>query len=136
LISLPGAGAFFDTNVPLYLLSGDVAKATRAEALLAAGGTVSVQVLNEFTAVARRKHRAPWATVHAALVVLRGVSKVEPLTLAVHDRAIALAERFGMPIYDATIAASALLAGCSVLYSEDFQHGQVIDHLTIVNPFA
>ena len=128
--------AFFDTNVPLYLISADAGKAARAEDLLALGGTISVQVLNEFTAVARRKHVATWPRVHTMLGVLRQVCQVEPLTLAVHERAIVLAERLGIPIYDATIAASALIAGCSVLYSEDFQHGQVIDHMTIQNPFA
>lgn len=128
--------AFFDTNVPLYLLASDAAKADRAEDLLSAGGTISVQVLNEFAAVARRKHAVPWPALQATLGVLRQVCRVEPLTLAVHDRALALAQRYGMTIYDATIAASALLAGCNILYSEDFQHGQVIDHLTIVNPFA
>ena len=128
--------AFFDTTVPLYLLGSDAAKANRAEDLLAGGGTISVQVLNEFVAVARRKHRLPWPALQSALGVLRQVCRVEPLTVAAHDRALALAQRHGIPIYDATIAASALLAGCSILYSEDFQHGQVIDRLTIVNPFA
>ena len=51
---------FFDTNVVLYLLSADTAKADRAEELLARGGTISVQVLNEFVAVASRKLRMSW----------------------------------------------------------------------------
>jgi predicted nucleic acid-binding protein len=131
-----GAGVFFDTDVALYLLSGDVDKASRAEDLLAGGGTISVQVLNEFTAVARRKHTTPWADVRLMLDALKRVCRVEPLTLQVHQRALDLAERFGMPIYDAGIAASALTAGCEVLYSEDFQHGQVIEGMTVRNPFA
>lgn len=49
--------AFFDTNVLLYLLSADSEKAIRAEALLANGGVVSIQVLNEFGSVASRKLR-------------------------------------------------------------------------------
>ena len=49
------ADSFFDTNVLLYLLSTDGARADRAEALLASGGTISVQVLNEFASVASRK---------------------------------------------------------------------------------
>ena len=106
------ASAFFDTNIPLYLLSGDTGKASRAEDLLAEGGTISVQVLNEFTAVARRKHTTPWPDVTLMLDALKGVCRVEPLTLEVHERAVDLAQRFGLPIYDATIAASALAAGC------------------------
>ena len=50
-----GTDSFFDTHVLLYLLSGDAAQADRAEAVLALGGTISVQVLNEFAAVASRK---------------------------------------------------------------------------------
>ncbi len=128
--------AFFDTNIPLYLLSSDDRKASVAEDLLAEGGIISVQVLNEFTAVARRKHTTPWPRVHDMLATLKRVCQVEPLTLAVHEHAVTLSRRFKLPIYDATIAASALAAGCKVLYTEDFQHGQVIEHLTIRNPFV
>ena len=129
-------GAFFDTNVPLYLLCDDLAKAGRAEDLLAEGGTISVQVLNEFVAVARRKYLLPWPAIESALASLRHVCKVEPLTVQIHERAVVLAKRFAIPIYDATIAASALEAGCRTLYSEDFQHEQVLDGMTIRNPFV
>ena len=56
---MTGAKSFFDTNVALYLLSADTAKTDRAEELLSTGGTISVQVLNEFAAVASRKLRMP-----------------------------------------------------------------------------
>ena len=128
-------GAFFDSNVALYLLIGDEAKADRAEEVLAEGGTISVQVLNEFVAVARRKGATPWPEIEELLAALRHVCKVEPVTVQTHERAVVLAKRYGFPIYDASIAASALLSGCKVLYSEDFQHGQTFDGLTIVNPF-
>jgi predicted nucleic acid-binding protein len=50
-------GSFFDTNVLVYIASGDSVKADRAEAIIGGGGAISVQVLNEFTNVARRKMR-------------------------------------------------------------------------------
>jgi predicted nucleic acid-binding protein len=128
--------AFFDTNVVLYLLSDDTAKASRAEDLLAKGGTISVQVLNEFVAVARCKCLAPWPAIESALASLRFVCTVEPLTVRTHGRALALAKRFGIPIYDATIAASALEARCRILYSEDFQYEQVLTGMKIRNPFV
>ena len=131
-----GAAAFFDTNVPLYLLSADAIKADRAEALLAEGGTISVQVLNEFVAVARRKQDVSWQAIEETLSALRHVCRVEPLTVEIHDRALVLAKRHGFPIYDAYIAASALLAGCTTLYTEDFQNKRKLGDLTIVNPFA
>lgn len=129
--------AFFDTNVVIYLLSSDTARADRAEELLGEGGTVSVQVLNELASVARRKLRLAWAEVNDILAQVRAVCKVEPLTLEIHTRGISLAERYNFSVYDASILAAALQAGCVVLYTEDMQDGQVIDNLlTIRNPFA
>ncbi len=130
------AKAFFDTNVLLYLLSADAAKADRAEDLVAAGGVISVQVLNEFASVAARKLGMSQAEIREILASLRAVCAVVPLTLEIHDRAMQLAERYGFAIYDALIVGAAREAGCDTLYSEDLQHGQVIDGaLTIANPF-
>jgi predicted nucleic acid-binding protein len=68
--------------------------------------------------------------------MLRGLLTVHPLTLEVHITGLALAERYGLAIYDALIAASALHAGCDRLWSEDMQHGMVLqDRLHILNPF-
>jgi predicted nucleic acid-binding protein len=128
--------AFFDTNVLLYLLSADDVRADQAEALVALGGTISVQVLNEFAAVASRKLRMTPGEIRDILAPIRAVCAVVPVTVETHDRALELAERYGLSMYDALIVSSALLAGCRTLYSEDMQHGQVIDRqLTIRNPF-
>ena len=63
--------------------------------------------------------------------------RVEQMTVEDHDRGVDLAERYGFWVYDAMIVASALLARCATLYSEDMQDGQVIDGcLTIRNPFS
>jgi predicted nucleic acid-binding protein len=130
------AKSFFDTNVLLYLLSGDAAKADRAEGLLAAGGIISVQVLNEFAAVSSRKLGMSWNEIKDALGPIRAVCDVEPMTIRTHDRALDIAGRYGYSIYDAAIVAAALDAGCEMLFSEDFQDDHVIDHLTIHNPFS
>ena len=128
--------SFFDTNVLVYLASGDATKADRAEAALAAGGAISVQVLNELANVARRKMKMSWADTHAFLNLLRGLLTVHPLTLETHETGLALAERYGLSTYDAMIAASALHARCDTLWSEDMQHGMTLDEgLRIVNPF-
>jgi predicted nucleic acid-binding protein len=134
---MPGADTFFDTNVVLYLLSADTAKADRAEELLAIGGTVSVQVLNEFVSVALRKLRMSWPEIRDVLAQVRAVCPVEAISVETHERAMQVAERYGFSIYDALIISAALLAGCSTLYSEDMQNGQVIEgQLTIRDPFA
>jgi predicted nucleic acid-binding protein len=129
-------GSFIDTNVLVYIASGDAAKADRAEAAVAAGGAISVQVLNELTNVARRKMQMSWADTHTFLNTLRGLLTVHPLTVETHETGLGLAERYGFSTYDAMIAASALHAGCDRLLSEDMQHGMALDEgLRIVNPF-
>jgi predicted nucleic acid-binding protein len=129
-------GSFFDTNVLLYLASGDPAKADRAERLVADGGTISVQVLNEIANVARRKMRMSWKETNGFLAMVRGLLPVVPVTVETHEVGIALAERYGLSTYDAMIAASAMLSGCDVLWSEDLQHDMAVDdRLRIVNPF-
>ena len=100
-------GSFFDTNILLYIASGDAVKADRAEAILDRGGTISVQVLNELTNVARRKMRMSWPEIHAFLSMLRGVLTVQPITIDTHETGLAIAERYNLSTYDAMIAASA-----------------------------
>src|SRR6202165_5555663 len=114
--------AFLDTNVLLYLLSSDAAKADRAEALAAAGGVISVQVLNEFVSVASRKLRMSMSEIREVLSAIRAVCTVEPLSIQTHDLGFDLAQRFGLTIYDALIVAAALLAKCRVVSSAG-QHG-------------
>jgi predicted nucleic acid-binding protein len=128
--------SFFDSNVILYIASGDHAKADRAEAAVAAGGAISVQVLNELTSVARRKMQMSWTETRAFLNMLRALLTVHPLTVEIHETGLKLAERYGLSTYDAMIAASALHAGCDTLWSEDMQHGMALaEGLRIVNPF-
>ena len=127
---------FFDTSVLFYLLSNDARKADRVEALLAHRGIISVQVLNEFTVVALRKAGLPLLDIKEILDTVRAVCTVEPLTATTHDRGMEICERYKFSFYDSVIVAAALIVGAKVLYSEDFQHGQVIDRqLRIVNPF-
>lgn len=128
---------FIDTNVLLYLFSADAAKADRAEAIVAVGGVISVQVLNEFAAVALRKLGMSWTEITEALDVVRAVCTVEPLTVETHDRGKALAIRHGFSVFDAMIVATALIARADTLYSEDLQDGLRVERaLTIRNPFT
>jgi predicted nucleic acid-binding protein len=126
---------FFDSNVILYLLSGDVAKADRAQSLLAAGAVISVQVLNEVTSVCQRKLKMPWAEIDALLLAVKAACKVVPLTVASHEKAVELAKRYQLSFYDANIVASAIIAGAPALLTEDMHNGLLIDGLTLQNPF-
>jgi predicted nucleic acid-binding protein len=130
--------AFFDTNVLIYSVALDDPRSARAEELLAAGGTISVQILNEFVSLARRKIMMPWRDVREALDAFRVLCPSPlALTMNMHEAALKIAEKHGFGIYDAVVVAAALEAGCAILYTEDFQDGQTIDgQLTIRNPFA
>ena len=130
------AKAFFDTNVLIYTFAQNDPRSEAAEALLAAGGLVSVQILNEFAAVAVRKLGMPWGDVLEALAAIRTLCpSPAPLTVDTHESALRIAQQFGYRIYDSLVVAAALEAGCDTLYSEDMQHDQVIEALTIRNPF-
>ncbi len=133
---MSAAERFFDTNVLLYLLSGDDTKANRAENELSAGGILSVQVLNEFASVASRKLKMSIADIREMLSTIRTVCKVVPVGEETHDLGLQIAERHGLSVYDAMIVAAALIAGCETLVSEDLQDGQIFEGtLKIQNPF-
>ena len=129
-------GSFLDSNDILYLASGQQAKADRAEELVASGGTISVQVLNEIANVARRKMGMSWAEPRNFLLMIRGLLKVEPITIEIHDVGISLAERYQLSVYDSMIVSAALSAECDTLLSEDLQNGLLINgRLRVLNPF-
>lgn len=126
---------FFDTNIVVYAFL-DVAKRERALDLIASGGLISAQVLNEFTNVARRKRQREWADIERAVSVIRArFPDIMPLTADTHAAALDLARDHGLAFYDALIVAAAFEGKCDILYSEDMQHGRAIGGLAIVNPF-
>jgi predicted nucleic acid-binding protein len=129
-------GSFFDTNVLVSLASDNATRADRAEAIVREGGVISVQVLNEIANVARRKMKLSWRETRGFLSSLGELLTVHPVTVDTHELGLSLAERHHLGIYDALIAASALLAECDRLWSEDMQDGMALDkRLRIVNPF-
>ena len=125
-----------DTNVVVYAFIDDPRNQI-ARSLLTKAPRLSVQVLNEFTRVARRKLAFDWQKIDAAVIELAGLSTIISLSLSVHHTGRRVAERYQLGIYDALIIAAALESGCDTLYSEDMQDGLVIDdRLTIRDPFA
>lgn len=130
------AKGFFDTNIIIYAFADDP-KAAVAGSLLLEGGDISVQVLNEFTQVARRKLGYDWAKIAGAVADIQLlVRAVHPVDVDAHHRARSIAERYKLAFYDSLIVASALCARCEILYSEDMQDGMEIDgRIVIRNPF-
>ncbi|MFY9876859.1 MAG: PIN domain-containing protein [Rhodomicrobium sp.] len=131
------ANSFLDTNILIYAFSDDPAKAERAAEALAAGGSISVQVLNEFVNVCSKKLKLDWKEIEERLEVVRAlVGEVAPVGIDMHEKAVALARDQGFSFYDALIAAAALALNCTELLTEDMQDGRVVMNLTIRNPFA
>ena len=127
--------AFLDTNILVYAqVTG--AKAERAQSLLAQGGTISAQVLNELANVLHKKQGKSWDDVRIVLDDVENVfDSVIALTTATTRAAVVLASEHGLSFYGALIVASAIEAGCETLFSEDLQHGRRFGKLHIVNPF-
>jgi predicted nucleic acid-binding protein len=131
------AKPFLDTNVIIYAFAKNDPRGRAAELLVAAGGTISVQVLNEFVNVSRRKLGRGWIDSEKQLKVLQSLlDPPVPLTLDLHKAAIEVARDHHVSFYDALIIAASAEAKCSVLYSEDMQDGRQIEGITIKNPFA
>jgi predicted nucleic acid-binding protein len=135
------AKAFLDTNILIYaLVQRKSAMRDRrteiAEEILLADGVISVQVLTEFTDAVGRKHGKSLQTIRNMLEGIGALcGPAVPLTQETHQSALAISDRYAFRIYDSMILAAASLAGCTTLYTEDMQHGQVIDGVRIVNPF-
>jgi predicted nucleic acid-binding protein len=128
---------FLDTNILIYTIAGPPEKSDIAEQILSQGGIISVQVLNEFATVARRKYHLPWPEIREIIDNFSNFLNVVPLTAKTNETALNLAERYNLAFYDAVIAAAAHLADCTILYSEDMHHGfQLTKTLRVQNPFT
>jgi len=130
------AKAFIDTNVVIYALGPNSAKTSLAASLFAYHPTISTQVLSETANVALKKLALPLSETGKLLAMLEATCRVEIVTPATLQRALDIAGRYGFSWYDSLIVATALEAECDTLYTEDLQHGQLIEgRLTVTNPF-
>ena len=129
------AGPFLDSNILVYAYSKDP-RSLVAQSICGRAHTLSIQSLNEFANVARRKLHFDWDEITANLIAIVDLAEnIVPLTFELHQTGIAIAERYRLQVYDGMILAAALEARCDTLYSEDMQHGLVIENLlTISNP--
>jgi predicted nucleic acid-binding protein len=127
--------SFLDTNVLVYSIGAD-RRMPRAKELVLSAPSISVQVLNEFVNVARKKLRLSWTEVDEALSDFRDMlPSIVPLTVETHRFGVEISRKHGFHIYDSMIIASAALAGCDILYTEDMADGAVIAGVQIRNPF-
>jgi predicted nucleic acid-binding protein len=132
---------FLDTNVLVYAFgakaqAGAEIRTEIAQGIVERGGAISVQVLNEFARIASRKAILSWDQITGFLEVIKELCDPPvPISLEIHESAVRLSRRYGFGINDSLIIAAALRAGCKTIYSEDMQHGQIVDGVRIENPF-
>jgi predicted nucleic acid-binding protein len=127
--------AFVDTNILVYSLGVDP-RVARAREVIEAMPVISAQVLNEFVNVAQRKMKLTWAEIDEALADFTDLMpEIMPITLRTHQLGVQIARKHGFHIYDSMIIASASLAGCGILYTEDLSDGALIAGVQIRNPF-
>ena len=128
--------AFLDTNVLLYLYDKDISKKSIAKKLLQSQHTISTQVLNEFSNISLKKIKLSTNELKEILSVLINHATLVFFSDVTIFKAIEIKEKYGFGYYDSLILSTALENNCTILYSEDMQHNQVIeDNLTIINPF-
>jgi len=127
---------FLDTNVLIYTVTGEARKKEISINLLCTNAVISTQVVNECINVMSRKWKYDYSQIRLVTAQFTQECQVMTLSLRTVCLAMDLAKKYRYTYFDSLILASALEANCESLYSEDLQHGQVIDQrLRIINPF-
>lgn len=127
---------FVDTNILLYLLSSDTDKKTIAKEILKNNHNISTQVLNEFANVSLKKLKLSIEDTNQNIETI--IKKTKVLTFSGNTIIFALQikRKYQYQYYDCLILATAIENRCTILYSEDMQHEQIIENnLRIINPF-
>ena len=129
---------FFDTNLLVYLYSNDP-KSAIVETLVRSHFDriwLSIQVLNELYSVLTRKGLKTKEEAQVIINDLMENCRIYCLDKQCIKRGIEINIQHKFSYWDSLILASALEAGCNLLYSEDLHHNQHIENsLTILNPF-
>jgi predicted nucleic acid-binding protein len=130
------AAPFLDSNILVYAVSDDP-RSEIAQQLVRQHFIISVQCLNEFANVARRKLQMSWQQIEEISALYREYADdVAVVDKELHILALRLASRYEYSFYDACILAAAIRSGATVLYSEDMHSGHKLQEgIRIVNPF-
>lgn len=130
------AAPFLDSNILVYAVSDDP-RSEVAQELVRQHFIVSVQSLNEFANVARRKLRMPWQEIEEISALYREYAdEIVAIDKDLHVSALRIASRYEHSFYDACILAAAIRSGATILYSEDMHSGQRLEEgISILNPF-
>ena len=131
---------FIDTNLLIYADSGDepvkqrIALSLLKQLRLNQTGVLSTQVLNEYCNVALNKLKLPHADIREQMQFWEQYEVVQ-VTPAIIHMGLDLHQTRSLGFFDALIVAAAKTSGCTVLYSEDMNAGEMVNGVRIVNPF-
>jgi predicted nucleic acid-binding protein len=130
---------FVDTNIWVYahLEVENDSKHRKANTLVEEALqplVISTQVLHEYySTMLKNKMTDEWIQTNIEAMI--EYCDVQLITLSIIRLTHRVKMRYRFSYWDSLIIASALDAGCSLLYSEDFQPQQLIENqLKIVNP--
>ncbi len=138
------SGSFLDSNIVLYTLDDanperhQAANVLMEERVADGSATISFQVVQEVLSTVTRRFNPPYGIDQSRYLldrILLPLWRVSP-SQSLYELALDLQQRYRYSFYDSLIIAAALSSGCTLLYTEDLQHGQRIEQLTIVNPFS
>jgi predicted nucleic acid-binding protein len=128
---------FLDSNVCIYAFDIDNTKKAKAlDLIISNQATVSTQVLMETANVAAKKLKIKQEEILLSIDYITTFCSLHVIELSTIKLAFQISQKYQYSLYDTLIIASALESNCNILYSEDMQHGHLIDkRLIIVNPF-
>jgi len=134
---------FLDTNIIVYSFSpvsgfkNEVSNKLIKSAFDQNSGCISYQVIQEFLNVATTKFKTPLSKKECDRILIELLDPMCSIypSLDLYLSAIEIKDRYKYGFYDSLVIGSALEAQCSILYSEDLQHNQEIEGLSIINPY-
>jgi predicted nucleic acid-binding protein len=126
-----------DTNILIYAFGKQDDKRKHiAKEIIAKCNIISLQVVNETAYVLLRKFNFQEPELNKVIEFMKQKFIITSLNIHILDQTLKIAARYGFSFWDSMMVASALDNHCSVLYTEDLQHEQLIEgHLQIINPF-
>jgi predicted nucleic acid-binding protein len=131
--------AFLDTNILVYShsITNKNKYETSIEVMSCSSCYISTQVISEFCNVLTKKMHINPLKIKELTQEFELYFNIFIVNRNTAERALDILDKYGYSYYDSLIIAAALEANCNILYSEDMQHGQIVENsLKIINPFA
>jgi len=130
--------ATIDSNILIYAFGiQDISKNKIAREIISECNKISLQAINETMFVLKRKFNFPVKELQEIIQFFKEKYSVKNTDIHTLETAMVIIDKYHYSFWDSMMLASALKNGCTVIYSEDMQHEQIIEKkLKIINPFV